>query len=71
MLLEVERESGGDERQVEFADVYARRLSGLKYKLVSCYQLSADMVGNGIRKFVYDTDRPAFLKKGARGIWCG
>ena len=28
-----------------------------------CFKLEADVVRNGIRKFVYDTDRPAFLKR--------
>jgi hypothetical protein len=36
-------------------------LSGLKYKLISCFNLVADKVGGGIWKFVNDTDRPAFL----------
>ena len=56
------------------ADVYAGRLPGLKDKLICHFKLAADMVRTGVREFVYDTDRPAFLKKelvGFDGIGTG
>ena len=31
-------------------------IAGLKYKLVCCFKLAADMVGAGIREFVNDMD---------------
>ena len=42
-------------------DVNIRRLSGLKYKLVSCFKLAADMDGCDIGE--YDADGPAFMKR--------
>ena len=48
-------------------DIDTRRLSGLKYKLVSCFELAADMVGGGIGDFVNDADGPAFLGLGVDG----
>ena len=50
-------------------DVDSRWLSGLKYKLVCCFKLAVDMVGGGIREFVYDKERQTFLESG--GIWYG
>ena len=38
------------------------RLSALKYKLICHLKLPADMVGGGIREFVYDMDEIGFLK---------
>ena len=43
-------------------DVNTEKLSGLKYRLVCHFKLAVNMVGGGIRKFVYDRDGPAFLK---------
>ena len=48
--------------KVRLMDVNTRRLSELKYKLVRCFKLAADIVRGSIRELVYDTDRPAFLK---------
>ena len=44
-------------------DVNTRRLSRLKYKLTCSFKLAVDMVGSGVREFVYDMNRAAFLKK--------
>ena len=44
------------------------RLSGLKYKLISCFRLAADMVGGGISQSVNDTDGPAFLERELMGL---
>ena len=49
-------------------NVETRRLSGLKYKLICCLKLTADMVRAGIRKFVNDTDGPAFLERELMGL---
>ena len=43
-----------------------RRLSGLKYELVCRFKLVADMVGAGIKEFVYDG--LAFLKRDLVGF---
>ena len=52
--------------RVRLANVYAGRWSGLKYKLVCCFKLAADMVEGGIRE--YDVDRPAFLDRELMGL---
>jgi hypothetical protein len=44
---------------VRLANVYAGKLSGLKYKFVCHFKLAVDMD----RVFVYDVDKPAFLKR--------
>ena len=44
-------------------DVYAGRLFGLKEKLVCHFKLAADIVRGGIKKFVNDVNKPAFLEK--------
>ena len=54
--------------QVKLLNVYTRRLTGFKYKLICRFKLAADMVRGGIREFVNDTDGPAF---GSDGIGCG
>jgi hypothetical protein len=41
----------------------------LKDKLVCHFILVTDMVGVGIREFVYDVARPAFLKNNL--VWIG
>ena len=48
---------------VRLTDVNTGRISGLTYKLVCCFKLAADLVRGGIRKFLYDADRLAFLKR--------
>ena len=40
----------------------AGRLSKLKYESVRCFKLVVNMVGGGVREFVNDADRPAFLE---------
>ena len=40
----------------------------LNYEFVWHFKLVVDLVRGGIRKFVYDADGPAFLKKGGDGI---
>ena len=44
-------------------DVDPGSLWELKYKLICHFKLAADMVGSGIREFVSDVDRPAFLER--------
>jgi hypothetical protein len=44
-------------------DVDTRRLLGLKYELVYCFELVAEMVEGGIMEFVNDVDRPSFVKR--------
>jgi hypothetical protein len=46
---------------VKLPDVDTGRLWELKYKLICHLKLAVDMVGGGIREFVNDADRPAFL----------
>jgi hypothetical protein len=58
---------------VRLADVDTRRL-GLKYKLICRFKLAVNKVGSGIREFVNNTDRPAFLEReliglGVDGYW--
>ena len=55
-------------------DVNNRRLLGLKYELVCCSELMVDMVGGGLREFMKDAVRPAFLERelmgfGVDGYW--
>ena len=49
--------------KLRLLDVFTGRLSGLKYKLIFHFKLMADMVRDGITEFVYDTVKPAFLKR--------
>ena len=35
----------------------------MKYKLVYCFKLSADMTEGGIRELMYDMDRPEFMER--------
>ena len=56
MLLGGEKRNGGGGGRVRLLDVDTGRLLGLKYKLVCCFKLAADMVGGGIREFVNDLD---------------
>ena len=51
--------------------VDARGLLGLKYKSICHFKLVADMVGGGVREFVYDVDGPAFLKRELMGFSVG
>ena len=44
-------------------DVFARRISGLKDKLVCHFKLAVDIIGNGVTEFVYDVDGPKSLSK--------
>ena len=48
---------------MKLPDIDTRRLFGLKYKWICCFKLEADMVRHGIREFVYDTYRSAFLER--------
>ena len=50
------------------ADVYARRLSRLKDKLIYCFKSVVDMIRGGIREFVYGMVGPAFLKREMMGF---
>jgi hypothetical protein len=43
-------------------DVYVRRLSVLKDKLIYHFKLVMDIVGNSVKQFVYDTDGPTVLE---------
>ena len=40
----------------------------MKYKLVCNFKLVADMVRGGVREFVYDADRSAFLETELMGF---
>ena len=53
------------------ADVYARRLSGLKYKLACRYKLAADMVGVASGSSLYDVGRTEFLERERVGFGVG
>ena len=44
------------------------RLSELKYKLICCFKLVADMVQGGIWEFVNDTDGSEFLERELMGL---
>ena len=44
-------------------DVETRGVSGLEDKLLCSFKLVADVVWSGVRYFVYDTNRPAFLER--------
>ena len=52
----------------DLAEIYARKLHELKYKLISSFKLMADMVRGVIMEFVYDVDKLAFLKGELRGF---
>ena len=43
-------------------------MSGLEDKLVCSFKLAADVVWGGVRQFVYDTNRPAFLERDLVGL---
>ena len=43
-------------------DVNTGRQSGFKYELVCHFELAVDITEGDVRKFVNDTDGPAFLK---------
>ena len=49
--------------KMRLMDINARGLSGLKYRLVCCFKLALDVVGGSVWGYVYDIDRPAFLKR--------
>ena len=42
--------------------------AGLKYKLICCFKLAAGMVGDVIREFMNEADRPAFLERELMGL---
>ena len=50
-------------REAKLPDVNIGNLLGLKYELVCCFKLAADMVMGGLKEFVNDADGPAFLKE--------
>jgi hypothetical protein len=50
------------------SNVDTGRLSGLKYKLICCFKLVADMNGGSIWEFVNDMDTPAFLERELMGL---
>ena len=57
---------GGKEKwesECGYLDVNIGRVPGLKYELVCCFELAADMVGGGVREFLNNADRPAFLER--------
>jgi hypothetical protein len=56
-----EKESGDGGGQRRIPDVNTRRLSGLKYELVCCFELVPDMIVGD--EFVNDVDGPAFLER--------
>ena len=53
---------------MRLSDVDTGGLSELKYKLICCFKLAADMVESGIREFVNDTDGQAFLERELMGL---
>ena len=60
-----EKGSKGEEGQVKISDVDTGRLSGLKYKLICCFKLAADMARGGIHVYRHESGRcrivPLFL----------
>ena len=54
--------------RVRVPDVDIRRLSGLKFKLVCHFELAVDLVRGGIREFLNDTGRLAFLERELMGF---
>ena len=64
-------ESKSEGGWVRLSNVDTRRLSGLKYKLIYHFKLAMDMVRDGIREIVNDTDRPAFLERELIGLGVG
>ena len=40
----------------------------MKYKLICHFKLAKDMVEGGIREFVNDAERPAFLERELMGL---
>ena len=53
------------------SNVDTGRLLGFKYKLIYDFKLAADMVGDGIRDFVYNTHGATLLAKELVGFFCG
>ena len=49
-------------------DVETGVVSGLEDKLACSFELAMDVVWGGVRQFVYDTDRPAFLERVLVGL---
>ena len=49
-------------------DINTGRLSEFRYTLVCNFKLTADMVRDDVREFVYDADGPAFLKRELMGF---
>ena len=49
-------------------DVETGGVSGLEDKLVCRFKLVVDVVWGGVRQFVYDTNRPAFLERDLVGL---
>jgi hypothetical protein len=58
--------SKGGEGQMRLSDT--RKLVVFQNELICCFILVAYMVGGGIREFVNDMDRPAFLKRELMGL---
>ena len=58
---------GGGGR-VRLLDVDTGRPSGLNYRLICRFKLAADVIRGGIREFVNDMDRPAFLERELMGL---
>ena len=49
-------------------DVETGGVLGLEDKLVCSFKLAADVVWGGVRWFVYDNNRPAFLERDLLGL---
>ena len=60
--------SKGEGVRVRLSDVDTKELTGFQKELICLFILMADMVGGGIREFVDDTDRPAFLERELVGL---
>ena len=60
--------SKGGGGPVRLSDVDTWELAGFQNQLTRRFMLAADVVGGGIRKFVYDTDGPAFLERELVGL---
>ena len=53
---------------MRLSDVDTWELAGFQNQSICSFMLVADMVGGGIREFVNNTDRPAFLERELVGL---
>ena len=58
----------GGEGRVILSNVDTWRLPGFENRLTFRFKLAADMLADGIRKFMNDIDGPAFLEMELMGL---